>query len=135
MVALAAPLPRDISETITDLETIDGQANILTETMAAWDGSGSGALAILSAISTLQSSIETGTSGALDEFTASSAESQTIFDYIMGTLGPDFFATLNELVSRYTDIKGISANSNVLKYLDGLKSDVNDYGAALIRNL
>lgn len=132
MVALAAPMARDVTETITDLQTIDTQANLLTETTAAWDGSGAGALAIVTAVATLQADIETGTSDAADESTASSADSQTILDYVTGTLGPDFTATLDELVSRQADIANIGATSDVLSSLDALKSDVDAYGAALI---
>ncbi|KAI1845199.1 hypothetical protein JX265_006963 [Neoarthrinium moseri] len=130
--AFAASLPRDVLETITNLESVDAQVNTLTQTTVAWDGSGAGALAIVSAVSMLQSNIETGTLDASDESTASSADSQTILDYVTGTLGPDFTITLNELVSRQADIESIGASSDVLSSLGDLKSDVDAYGAALI---
>lgn len=129
---LGAAIPRDVTETLTDLENIDASTNALTSDITAWDGSTTGAIAIATAANSLGDLIDTANTDASDESVASSGDSATIISYITETGEPDIAASLNALVAREADFESAGVAAVVLSQLQSLKSKTDTYGATLL---
>ncbi|KUJ12066.1 uncharacterized protein LY89DRAFT_220767 [Mollisia scopiformis] len=122
---------RDVNTILSDISTIDSNVKALTTAANNYNGGVLAAIPITSAESTLDKSINQGTSDAQATSQLSSADSKSILAAI-NNLTPDIAASLTAVENKKANFAADGLTSIVQNDLATLKSDTDAFADALI---
>ncbi|QUC21649.1 uncharacterized protein UV8b_05892 [Ustilaginoidea virens] len=134
VAAAGSVIKRDVSQTKSNLKTINSDTQSVTSAVNDYNGGGMfAAMPIINAEQTLDNDIQSATNNANKLGTISTADAKALIDYIGNTIQPSMRTALKALKSKKPQFDADQLTGVVHDTLQSLQSDTDKLADALIK--